>query len=331
MVLIVPCQLLFLLISSGRRHWLRHRAPYLAFAIGIVLFSPVIYWNWQHDWFSFGFQLSQGFAVDDDPFFSKLGEYLGGQLGVVTPLLFLAFVVYSMKALTDISRQGHEIAIFLVCLSWPVLVFFGISTIVGDVAEANWPATAYLAGLLLAWTVFRRFYDNRRGHRRFMKAAIALGVLMNLVLHIHLINPIIPIAPADDNTRQFHGWRDLGRHLNAIVDNHPSDSGYFLIANRMTTVAEIVFYTGNRFTGLDLFGLEKYTFLPSLDELRGKDALIVVHHFSPHQLKNYAPFFDTLCVMGAKDFRFRGTVIDELSATILLGTHFKGVDSVRGY
>jgi len=293
----------------------------------LVLFSPVIYWNWQHDWISFGFQLNQGFAFYDATRFVKLGECLGGQLGVVTPLLFSAFIFYSIKAFPDVFRDDANTVRFLLCLSWPVVIFFGISTAVGDVAEANWPAAAYIAGLILAWMVFRLRYAGRRSQRRFMGAAIGLGLALNLVLHIHLVRPIIPIAPKHDTTRQFHGWRSLGRELNTMIADHPSPRGYFLIANRCTSVAELVYYTGNRYTGIHLFDLEEYTFLKGLDDLRGKDAMIVLYRFSEGQMKKYAPFFETLTVVGSHDGRFRNAVIDDLNATILLGTRFKGIDS----
>ncbi len=64
MILIVACQFLFLLLCPNQRRWLRHPAPYLALVIALTIFSPVIYWNWQHDWASFGFQLNQGFSYD---------------------------------------------------------------------------------------------------------------------------------------------------------------------------------------------------------------------------------------------------------------------------
>ncbi len=48
------------------------------------------------DWASVAFQLAQGFSPVGKPAVSKLLEYVGGQIGVVTPLLFLAFVYYSL-------------------------------------------------------------------------------------------------------------------------------------------------------------------------------------------------------------------------------------------
>ncbi|MFO0956472.1 MAG: glycosyltransferase family 39 protein [Isosphaeraceae bacterium] len=38
------------------RPWFRRAGPYLATAIGLVLFSPVIFWNYRHGWGSFRFQ-----------------------------------------------------------------------------------------------------------------------------------------------------------------------------------------------------------------------------------------------------------------------------------
>jgi 4-amino-4-deoxy-L-arabinose transferase-like glycosyltransferase len=326
MILILPCQFGFILVSPDHRRWLLRKEPYLALLIGLVFFSPVIYWNWQHDWISFAFQWSHGFSADKRPLLGKLFEYMGGQLGVVTPLLFIAFVIYSIYGISLFRRTRHYPLLYLAFMSWPILFFFGLSTAKGDVAEANWPAPAYIAGLLLAWLVFRKAYRDRRAHRRWAEVAIALGLLLNLVLHIHLIHPIIPIAPDHDTTKQFHGWQELGQHLNALIDAHPSGKGYFLIANRGTTLAEAVFYTGNRFVGLHLFDRQKYTFLRNMDHLKGKDAMILVHHFSDDQLRRYARYFEALSVIGKDRYRYRGELIKKLSTTILLGQHFRGVD-----
>jgi dolichol-phosphate mannosyltransferase len=92
MVLMVPCMFAFLLFSPPHRYWLVRKEPYLATLLGVLIFSPVIVWNMQHGWASVGFQLAQGFSPVGKPALSKLLEYVGGQIGVVTPLLFLAFV-----------------------------------------------------------------------------------------------------------------------------------------------------------------------------------------------------------------------------------------------
>jgi hypothetical protein len=47
---------LFLGVHPPMRRWFRERGPYLAFGVGLVVFSPVIVWNATHGWASFLFQ-----------------------------------------------------------------------------------------------------------------------------------------------------------------------------------------------------------------------------------------------------------------------------------
>jgi 4-amino-4-deoxy-L-arabinose transferase-like glycosyltransferase len=48
--------LLYLAVEPTARRWLRRPGPYLALAIGLVSFAPVIGWNAAHGWASFAFQ-----------------------------------------------------------------------------------------------------------------------------------------------------------------------------------------------------------------------------------------------------------------------------------
>ena len=47
---------LFLVLHRPARRWLAHPGPYLATAVGLLVFSPVIVWNATHGWASFLFQ-----------------------------------------------------------------------------------------------------------------------------------------------------------------------------------------------------------------------------------------------------------------------------------
>src|ERR1700678_4554157 len=47
---------LYVVLHRPMRRWLLRPGPYLAFGLGLVVFSPVILWNAGHDWASFLFQ-----------------------------------------------------------------------------------------------------------------------------------------------------------------------------------------------------------------------------------------------------------------------------------
>ena len=324
MILLVPCTFGFLLLCPSARRWLLRKEPWLGLFIAFVLFSPVLYWNAQHDWLSFTYQLRQGFTPRQKAVPLKLLEYLGGQAGVVTPILFLAFVGYSVRALRVCMEREQPPYLYLLMLSWPVLLFFGISTALGKVAEANWPAPAYIAGFILAGAVYRNVYASRPFHRRLLASGLALGLAAGLVVQAHLTRPFLPIPPQKDQVRQFHGWRDLGAQVRRIIEEHPSERGYILVSDKGTTAAEAVFYSGARMTGLDLFQPERYVFLGDLSALRGKDAVLVLHGSSEAGLKRYEGYFDSIEPAGAHDCLFRGEKIDGLSVKLFVGRGFTG-------
>ena len=336
MILIIPCQFAFLILSRNDRHWLFKKEPYLALLLALALFSPVVIWNYQHNWVSFAFQLHRGFEANTKSAIIKLLEYLGGQAGIITPLLFFAFVYYSFKAVRRYRRLHLPKILYLLLLSWPVILFFGYSSMRGGVAQPNWPAPAYIAGLLLFCLIYRREYRDPSGvvhsrsyldhqrHRRYMKWAIGLALVANVVLHAHLIRPFLPVPPRIDTTQQFHGWRELGQTVNRYIQENPHPSGYFLLADRGTTVAGALFYTGKPYLGIDFSRPERYMFLQNLERLQGKNAMILLHHANDSDLKFYKPYFRELQILGKHTARFRGEEIEEYSVYLVLGHTYQG-------
>ncbi len=324
MVLMIPCMFAFLFFSPPHRHWLVRKEPYLATLLGVLIFSPVILWNMQHHWASVAFQLAQGFSPVGKPAVSKLLEYVGGQIGVVTPLLFLAFVYYSLWGWSFARRRKVREYFYLAMMSWPILVFFGVSTVRGEVAEPNWPAPAYIAGLPLMWIVYRRHFQGSRGHRRFVQLAIGLAVIVNLVIHVHLVRPVFPLPEKMDPTWQFHGWRELGESIEKHIEAHPGGAGIFLASEGPPTVAEAVFYTGNRYVGLDFTRPDRYTFLSGVEQLKGKNAIILSLDLSASTLERANIHFEEVTVLGRHRSYFRGEPFNRMSFYVLLGREFRG-------
>lgn len=327
MILIVPCTFIFLLLSSPHRFWLKKKEPYLALLMALIIFSPVIFWNWQHHWVSFLYQLQQGFNPEKRDILqivNKLLAYIGEQAGVVTPLLFIAFVIYTIKG-TMISLRGNKKEyLYLSSLSWPILLFFGLSTVQGKVAGANWPAPAFITGTILMIGVYHEYFKTSKGHRFFIYSGVVLALILSIIAHVHLIRPIIPIAPNLDPTQQFHGWRALGTKITKYLDENPGQDRYFLLGDRGTTVAEAVFYTQNRFVGLDFSRPERYLFLHNTESLRAREAIIILHNQNADALKQYHPYFEACQTIGHHHSVFRNTRIDSLSFQLAIGKDFRG-------
>jgi 4-amino-4-deoxy-L-arabinose transferase-like glycosyltransferase len=324
MALMIPCVIAFLLSSPPHRHWLSRKEPYLATLLGALIFSPVIVWNLKHQWVSLAFHQAQAFSPVEASAFSKLLEYVGGQMGVITPFLFLAFLYYSAWGWVFARQRRVSEYFYLAILSWPILIFFGASTVSGEPAEPNWPAPAYVAGLPLMWIVYRRHFQERRGHRRFMQVAVGLALIVNLIIYAHLVKPVVPLPRGMDPTWQLYGWRELGEKVESHIREHPWESGYFLVSIGAPTVAEVVFYTNHRYTGLDFTRPAHYTFLRDIDTLKGKNAIILVLDLNDSTLDKVKPHFEEVTVLGRNRHFYRGEPQGRLGFYILLGRAFRG-------
>ncbi|HZJ15011.1 MAG TPA: glycosyltransferase family 39 protein [Chthoniobacteraceae bacterium] len=84
--------LVFLVLDRKSRRWWWHPAPYVAVAVALAIFSPVVIWNAQHDWASFAFQSADRVA---EKWRFSLHELLLAVLFLLTPV----GVVFAWKSL----------------------------------------------------------------------------------------------------------------------------------------------------------------------------------------------------------------------------------------
>ena len=226
---LVPSALLFLIADRAHRKWLLRKEPYLAFFLSLVIFSPVILWNYQHQWASFGFQFGrrlvgeeyQGHVYDPEPYSHarhSLIESLGIQLGGIFPT-FLAVLV----------------------LSFAVALYS-----IGSKVNANWPLPGYLALLIAAHTCYRylRFKSGQRfkiAQRKMLVFSLyGMPVLSVLALfHLALVIPFVPV------NKSFTGWRELGKTVErekATIETETDKTTFILGMDRYNITSELTFY-----------------------------------------------------------------------------------------
>ena len=81
-VMMLPAVAAFVLVPDWRLRQLRSLYPWLAALMAMIVFSPVLIWNYQHDWASFRFQAVRATSAHE---FSlrTVGDYIGLQWGLV--------------------------------------------------------------------------------------------------------------------------------------------------------------------------------------------------------------------------------------------------------
>lgn len=324
MILFSGCLVLFLLVSPAHRFWFARKEPYLALMLAFIVFSPVLIWNWRQDWISFGYQLTQGFSPQGINRLLKLLEFLGGQAAVFSPLLFAAFCWYSLRAIRSLRGDDFTPYLFLITFSWPVVLFFAASTLMGKIAEANWPGPAYIAGMILLWSCYHQYGQRTKRHRAYISAALGLALITSLLVQVHLLYPFLPIAPKIDPTHQFHGWAGLGKEIDRIIVADPHPEGHFLLADRGTTLAEALFYTPGNYIGFDPNIPGRYLFLPDKATLINKNAVILLHNSSEASLARFRGYFDELDKIGSYTPTFRGEKMEHLAVSLYQGRGYRG-------
>jgi dolichol-phosphate mannosyltransferase len=141
--LIGPATLLFMALDPPSRRWFRHRAPYGAVVLSVIIFTPVLIWNAQHDWASFAYQGTDRIAA---PWRFSTHELLGSILVLLTPVaLLLAIRVLAGRRPLDVtSINTPRVRLFCQVFTLVPLAMFVIFSITHRV-KLNWTGPLWLA------------------------------------------------------------------------------------------------------------------------------------------------------------------------------------------
>ncbi|KOR33508.1 hypothetical protein TI05_00530 [Achromatium sp. WMS3] len=327
MVLFVPSLLLFLILSPKHRFWFGRKEPWIGAMLALIVWLPVLIWNIQHDWVSFHFQLQHGLVAssNSNDWLEKLGLYIAGQAIIVSPLLGLSFVGSSLAASKE--DMQNPVYIFLFCMTWPTIIFFAWSSLQGNQAEPNWPAPAYIAGILLSWALLRH-HKLTTVKYKVIQFVIAVSLVINITLRSHLLIPWLPIPPKHDRLREFAGWPALGQQIKKIIDTYPQTKEWFILGDRGTTLAEALYYT-QRHVKFPLLGFdpqrpERYLFLHNVPQrFTGKNAIIVARQ-PTLVTKRFAKFFTKLTMIAPRyQHRYRNVTIERFNISLYVGENFQ--------
>jgi 4-amino-4-deoxy-L-arabinose transferase-like glycosyltransferase len=132
---------LFALTSREHRKWFRKPGPYIACAIAVVMFSPVLIWNFEHNWISFNFQGERADITGID--IKALIKNILGQAAFIGPWIWIPMLLACRRPLQEGTTNLSSW--FLLCLgSVPILFFTTISLLTRTHGHYHWQAPGYL-------------------------------------------------------------------------------------------------------------------------------------------------------------------------------------------
>jgi dolichol-phosphate mannosyltransferase len=148
--------LVYMLSTPNARTWFKRKEPYLGALVAVMLFSPVIYWNFEHHWISFIFQSSRRFASTTS---FNSHTLLWITLFFITPLGVISLYQLGQRNSPDVQISYYNKK-FIRCFTLTPLCFFILYSLNHEV-NFNWIGPVFLA--LLPWIATVNTFVAHRG------------------------------------------------------------------------------------------------------------------------------------------------------------------------
>jgi 4-amino-4-deoxy-L-arabinose transferase-like glycosyltransferase len=208
-----PAILIWLISVPALRRWLLSPWLYLGGLVALVVFSPVILWNADHQWVSFIKQLGRGEVVGFR--LSFIGELIPTQIAFATPLVF---VLGAMGFYALARREGGALAsrALINTMFWTITLYFLWHSLHARV-EANWFAPVY-PPLAIAAAAAANVTRSERASQRVvdfcLRWASPVGILMFAALLLQANTGVLSGYRRDATVRSVGvGWETLAANI----------------------------------------------------------------------------------------------------------------------
>ncbi|MFI5183346.1 MAG: ArnT family glycosyltransferase [Vicinamibacteria bacterium] len=293
---------LFLATSSRHRHWARRPEPYLAVALAVLVFLPVILWNATHGWASLRFQGGRAMPLEPEQDTPLLDSILG-QAAWMLPWIWIPLLGVLLRALRRGPRDPSRW--LLVCLGVGPIVAFTAVAALGRRGLPHWQAPGYFILIpCLGAEVAERLERGEAWTRRWLwLSTVGLAcVLTLLVSHVSTgwVSRVAPsVVESGDPTDDLIQWDPVVNRLHRWGYPKP---GIAIAAATWADAAKLAYAFGPDVAvgsvGPDPRGFE---YAVSQESLVGRDVLLVARRragaMEPMLL--YAPYFDRITPVGS--------------------------------
>jgi dolichol-phosphate mannosyltransferase len=236
--------LVFVIIDPAARRWMLRPYPYLAALLALLLFSPVILWNYENDWASFAFQSNR---VLTDRYQFAVHQLLLHIIVLLTPIGFAAaaFALFSIKKPDDQPLERRQHLFVQIFTGVPLIIFFIAS--LSDAPRFHWTAPIWLAILpTIAWMIGHSSQLGAFG-RRIQKGwrLTAVSCILAYAFVLHYVVLGIPGIPYHLFTEHYF-WRETADEIKQIVEDVRNQTGkepVIVGMSKWSVASALAFYT----------------------------------------------------------------------------------------
>ena len=318
----------FLLVPEARDQF-RKKGIWLALTVVALSSLPVLAWNAQNDWITVTHLHSRAGLGNEWRYnWNFMQDFILAELGLLNPILCVAMVWAGLAFWR--RYRDDKFLLYLFCMGAPLFVGYFLYTVRSRV-QPNWIAPSIVplfALMVLYWG--RRFDEGVRGVRKWLIAAICLGLPLVIVLH----DTNIPgklfgrrLPPKVDPLVRVRGWSELARIVETQRQKLAEEgTETFIIGPHYGLTSVMAFYIPEANEGVPHDPLvyyqkadhpeNQYYFWKNYDNRKGQNALYVLR-----LRKNVQPVtppariaeqFESVESLGEFPVGYRGRVIHRI-------------------
>ena len=233
---VIGVGLLALLWLPEGRKVLRDARVWVALAVGVLAWAPLLAWNLEYADAGLRFQL-----LDRHPwsFHGDGFRFVLVQAAMATPLLFVAMLVVCLQGIRGRAPAGIAWRYFALLGAVSTLGFFALGFFAdNERVSFHWPLPGYLALLVVVPLLLREWPP---GWHRATWTVASLGAVLMLGYYVAVSLPGLraQVAGSKYYPENFSGWNTLAADVRSMRAQLPA--GTLLLADNFKTGAELGF------------------------------------------------------------------------------------------
>lgn len=248
MLVFHPVAILFLALSKDYRAQLKRPMLWIILIGSLIAWLPPLWWNMQNEWVTVVHTMHH-FETDTATIGKHIGrffEYVGSQLGIITPVFYVLIMALVISALRVWKRLADRER-FLWLFGGPALLVILLMGLRQRI-NPNWPAVFYGSTIILLagwaagkWSLNLKLDRWRRAFPAGMK--IAIGFAVAVYVAVFALSLGVVRLRGLDPTARIRGWSQLAKDVDAVRRELPNGEHLPLItqSHRFMT-SELAFY-----------------------------------------------------------------------------------------
>ena len=231
----------WIIFDRTNRNLIKNYYIYLSGIISFIIFSPVFYWNYIHDWISFKFQLYKGLK-DSSGIETFLLFSVGHIILFSIILTVLSWILLFRSRLMNL--KNNSVDKFLLSTVLTPFFFFTLSSLRGNVADPHWLNITYFSLFLLLARYIDQFMIKQKPSYFYALISTAYG-LNYILIGFAMMQTFTNIAeqPVEfDSTTKLLGWKKTAQQIESSLEAIDQVKPKFVISREYQLASALSLY-----------------------------------------------------------------------------------------